>query len=200
MRVTPISVKECPWYLRPFFWNQKRKYGAALEASLMWARVPKLFIAVAHLYGVLDRRSSPLSPALRSLVTVRVSQLNGCEFCIDLNSATLLKRGVLEDKVLDLASWRESELFSDIERAALDYAEAMTRSDQRIDNATFDTLKGFFDDDALVELTALIAFQNLSSKFNASLEIPSQGFCPVPTVTGRETRARSGPGMEPRKD
>jgi AhpD family alkylhydroperoxidase len=129
MRIEPCSVSAAPWYLRPFFWNQRRKYGEVLNAALLWARVPRLFLSVALLYGALDRRGSPLDPALRSLVTVRVSQLNACEFCVDINAATLLQRGVATAKVEALASWRESRLFDARERAALDYAEAMTLSD-----------------------------------------------------------------------
>lgn len=63
---------------------------------------PRLFLGVAFLYGMIDRRSSPLRPALRSLVTVRVSQINHCPFCVDLNSATLLKRGVSRNKIAAL--------------------------------------------------------------------------------------------------
>lgn len=72
MRISVKKTKKYPWYLRPFFWNQKRKYGQILKPGLIWARVPKLFMAVAALYGVLDRKRSPLSPVLRSLVTVFV--------------------------------------------------------------------------------------------------------------------------------
>lgn len=62
MRVSEKPIQEYPYYLRPFFWNQKRKYGQVLKPGLLWARVPKLFMAVAILYGVLDRKSSPLDP------------------------------------------------------------------------------------------------------------------------------------------
>ena len=79
------------WYVRLFFWNQRRRYGAVLEPARLWGRSPKVFAALAFLYGALDRRASPLDPALRSLVTVRVSQINWCAFCVDINSATLLK-------------------------------------------------------------------------------------------------------------
>jgi alkylhydroperoxidase family enzyme len=77
-----------PWYVRIFFWNQKRRYGQVLESARLWARTPKVFLALALLYGALDRRGSPIEPALRSLVTVRVSQINGCCFCVDLNSSS----------------------------------------------------------------------------------------------------------------
>ena len=124
--VAARPIAEYPWYARLFFWKQRRTYGRVLDPGLLWGRSPKVFAAVAMLYGALDRRSSPLSPALRSLVTVRVSQLNHCAFCVDINSATLAKRGVPMEKIAALDTWRESLLFSQEERLALEYAEAMT--------------------------------------------------------------------------
>ena len=113
-----------------------------------------------------------------------VSQLNGCRFCVDINSATLLKRGVPTDKVDALNAWQESGLFSERERVALEYAEAVTLRSDAIDEDLMNRLKKQFDEDAVIELTALIAFQNLSSKFNSALEVPPQGFCQIPQNEG----------------
>jgi AhpD family alkylhydroperoxidase len=179
-RVRPLEPERCPWYLRPFFWNQKRKYGAELESALIWARAPALFLGVATLYGMIDRKGSPIEPSLRSLVTVRVSQLNGCRFCVDLNSATLLKRGASMAKVESLSAWRESNLFSRRERTALAYAENMTRAPQEISDAEVAAVVAEFGENGAIELTALIGFQNLSSKFNSALAVPPQGFCMLP--------------------
>lgn len=180
MHIEPKTERDCPWYLRPFFWNQRRKYGVVLESALVWARAPKVFLGVAFLYGMIDRKNSPLHPVLRSLVTVRVSQLNGCSFCVDINSATLLKRGVAQDKVAALADWSQSNMFSENERIALEYTEAVTLRSNAIDDELMQRLKEYFNDDAIVELTALISFQNLSSKFNSALGVPAQGFCRMP--------------------
>jgi uncharacterized peroxidase-related enzyme len=180
MHIKPIPVENCAWYLKPFFWNQRRKYGKVLDAALLWARSPRLFLGVVTLYGMIDRSASPLDPALRSLITVRVSQLNGCAFCVDLNSATLLRRGASLDKVMTLARWQSSTLFDERERAALDYAEAMTQTGDEVKESHFSALRSHFGEDAIVELTGLIAFQNLSSKFNAALGVPAQGFCELP--------------------
>jgi AhpD family alkylhydroperoxidase len=177
MRIPARSIGSYPWYLRPFFWNQRRKYGAVLESALLWARVPRLFLGVALLYGVLDRWRSPIRPSLRSLLTVRVSQINGCSFCVDLNTATLIKRGVTAEKALALRHWRESKLFDELECAALAYAEAVTLPDGIVDDRIMKSLQRQLSDDAIVELTGLIAFQNLSSKFNRALAVPAQGFC-----------------------
>jgi len=180
MHIQVKPLKKYPFWLRPFFWNQKRKYGAVLDPGLLWGRVPKMFGAVALLYGVLDRKSSPLDPVLRSLVTVRVSQINWCHFCVDINSATLANRAGSMDKVEQLADWREQNIFSEKERLALEYAEAVTYSDQQVSEELMQRLKVVFDDDTIVELTGLIAFQNLSSKFNSALDVPAQGFCSRP--------------------
>lgn len=183
MRIAIKSPADAPWYLRPFFWNQRRKYGAALDSALAWARSPRLFLGMATLYGMIDRRSSPIEPALRSLLTVRVSQINHCSFCVDLNSATLITRGASPDKVQALDRWRDSELFDERERVALEYAEAVTYTDRGVDDALIARLKRHFDDDAIVELTGLIAFQNLSSKFNSALGVAPQGFCRLPALS-----------------
>ncbi|MCB2020376.1 MAG: carboxymuconolactone decarboxylase family protein [Burkholderiaceae bacterium] len=193
MHIAPKSVTDSAWYLKPFFWNQRRKYGTVLDAALLWARAPRLFLGVATLYGMIDRRSSPIEPALRSLVTVRVSQLNGCSFCVDLNSATLLRRGAGLEKVAALGNWRDSQLFDQRERAALDYAEAMTLSGAGVDEVHVSALRTHFTDDAIVELTGLVAFQNLSSKFNAALGVPAQGFCELPQAATEGNTGRDQP-------
>ena len=186
--ITTADDHKFPWYVRLFFWNQKRKYGAILEPARLWGRTPKVFATLALLYGAFDRRSSPLEPALRTLVTVRVSQINWCPFCVDINSATALKRGISDKKLAALGGYAGSDLFSDKEKAALAYAEAVTYSDRQPTPDQFETLRRYFDDDAIIELTGLIGFQNMSSKFNAALGVEPQGFCaiaPQPRMEGQ---------------
>ncbi len=185
MRVTEKPIFSYPWYLRPFFWNQKRKYGQILKPALIWARVPRLFAAIAILYGVLDRKSSPINPVLRSLITVRVSQINGCRFCIDINSAMLAKRTGSMNKVEALERWQASELFDNKEKVVLEYVEAVTYTDRQVDDDLIRRLYEYFNEDKIVELTGLIAFQNLSSKFNSALDLPAQGFCRLPKSADR---------------
>ncbi len=178
-----------PWYVRLFFWNQKRRYGKVLESARLWGRTPKVFAALALLYGAFDRRSSPIEPALRALITVRVSQINGCAFCVDLNSAIGLRREIDPDKLAVLPTFAESNLLTDREKAALSYTESVTYSDRQPSAAQFEQLRHFFDDDAIIELTGLIAFQNLSSKFNASLGVAPQGFCEIAAAQRSKIRA-----------
>ncbi len=168
-----------PWYVRLLFRLQIRRYGAVLDSSRLWARTPRVFGALALLYGALDRRGSPLPPELRSLVTVRVSQMNWCNFCVDLNSASVLQRGGEASRLADLATFESSMRFSAREKAALAWAEQMTRPQRAPSRESLVSLQQYFDDDAIIELSALVAFQNMSSKFNAALGVVPQGFCAI---------------------
>ncbi|MBK1646403.1 alkylhydroperoxidase [Thiocapsa imhoffii] len=169
-----------PWYVRIFLANQRRRYGCELEPARLWGRTPRVFAALSFLYAALERRRSPIEPALRSLLRVRVSQLTWCAFCVDINGASGLRQGVTEAQLSALDQAAESALFDDRVKAALAYAEAMTNSDRGVDDALFARLKDHFDDDAIIELTAVISYQNMSSRFNAALAVPAQGFCQRP--------------------
>ena len=82
--------------------------------------------------------------------------------------------GVSDEKILALDEYATSPLYGDKERIALEYADRMTITDKDVDDELFSRLRGFFDEDALVELTAAIAWENASSKLNRALRVPSQ--------------------------
>ena len=83
--------------------------------------------------------------------------------------------GVSDEKILALDKYATSPLYEEKERAAVEYAERMTVTDRDVDEELFSRLRRYFDEDALVELTAAIAWENASSKFNRALRVPSQG-------------------------
>jgi alkylhydroperoxidase family enzyme len=82
--------------------------------------------------------------------------------------------GVSDEKILALDEYAASPLYEEKERTALEYADRMTITGQDVDDELFSRLHRFFDEDALVELTAAIAWENSSSKFNRALRVPSQ--------------------------
>jgi AhpD family alkylhydroperoxidase len=178
--IQPKPIGDYPWYLRWFFRRQARKYGRTLSPSWLWGRLPAHFGGMLLMLGLFQRRRFPVDTALRSLVSARVAQLNGCAFCVDLNAYNLLKATGSADKAAAVAQWRESDLYTERERAALDYAEAMTDSNRRVEPAQIEALKRHHDDDGVVALTAWIAFQNLSAKFNAALNAEENGLCQLP--------------------
>jgi alkylhydroperoxidase family enzyme len=84
------------------------------------------------------------------------------------------------EKLAVVTEWRDSKLFSEAERLALEYAERITYTDRHVDDALVDRLKKHYSDAQIVELTAAIAMENFRSKFNPPLGIEAQGFCMVP--------------------
>ena len=84
------------------------------------------------------------------------------------------------EKVGEVLDWRDSKLFSPSERVALEYAERITTTGQKVDDAFFAELRKHFSEPQIVELTAAIAMENFRSKFNPALGIEAQGFCMVP--------------------
>jgi len=183
-RIPPKPLSEYPFFLRWFFRRQERKYGRTLTPSWLWGRLPAHFAGMLFMLGLFQRRSYPVEGALRSLVSVRVAQLNGCDFCVDLNAYNLLRASGSTAKAEAVARWRESELYSARERAALEYAESMTDTARRVTPAQIEGLKVHFDDDGVVALTAWIAFQNLSAKFNSALGAEENGLCHLPNRPG----------------
>ena len=85
-----------------------------------------------------------------------------------------------EEKLTAVPNWRDSTLFTDPERAALEYAERMTVTGQSVDDALFARLKAHYGEAQIVELTAAVAFENFRSKFNPPLGVAGQGFCLIP--------------------
>ena len=82
--------------------------------------------------------------------------------------------GLSDEKILALADYATSPLYSEVERVTLEYADAMTITGREVDDALFTRLLQCYNEDALVELTEIIAWENASSKFNRALRIPSQ--------------------------
>jgi alkylhydroperoxidase family enzyme len=88
-----------------------------------------------------------------------------------------MQAGASDDKIRAVPDFAASPLFAEAERAALAYAEAMTITGQRVDEALFARVRAHFSEAQVVELTAAIALENFRSKFNVALGIEAQGFC-----------------------
>lgn len=179
-RLDELSERDFPWYVRLVFAYQKRKYGQVLSPMWAWGRQPAIMFVFLLLIGRFKRLAAP-SPLLRTLMSVRISQINHCDFCVDFNAHNFLAAHGAHEKIDCIDRWQaHPEVFSAEERAALAYAEAVTLSDDAAIARAMSELKHFFKDDAIVAITAWIGVQNLSSKFNDALSIPQQGFCRLP--------------------
>jgi alkylhydroperoxidase family enzyme len=179
-----------PWYLRPLHWWQRRKYGVLLDPTALWSYRPRALLAFLGLVRALRGRRSPLPAELRALVALRVSQLNRRAFCVDMNASMLDDFNIAQDKASAVADWCQRPEFVPTERLALEYAEAMTSTPPAVSDDLFQRLRAILPPAAIVELTAVVALQNMSARFNSALQADAYGFCRLP---GRST---SNPGAD----
>ena len=88
-----------------------------------------------------------------------------------------MQAGATDDKIRQVPTWRDSDLFSAMEKDALEYAEKMTITGEKVNDELWGRLRGHFTEAQLVELTAAVAVENFRSKFNVPLGVEAQGFC-----------------------
>jgi alkylhydroperoxidase family enzyme len=90
-----------------------------------------------------------------------------------------MQAGATDDKIRQVPTWRDGELFSTMEKDALEYAEKMTITGEKVTDELWGRLRGHFTEAQLVELTAAVALENFRSKFNVPLGVEAQGFCVI---------------------
>jgi AhpD family alkylhydroperoxidase len=121
---------------------------------------PGAYRAMSALEGYV-RKSSRLEPALLELVRMRASQINGCAYCLDMHSKDARAEGETEQRLYCLDAWREAPFYSDRERAALAWTEAITLiSEDHAPDEVYDEVSKRFSEEELVNLTLAIATIN----------------------------------------
>ncbi|HEV8695912.1 MAG TPA: carboxymuconolactone decarboxylase family protein [Lysobacter sp.] len=132
---------------------------------------PEAFQHLLRLSGQLHK--GPLGPQLIELVSLRVSQINGCVFCLDMHASALRKAGVDQRKLDTLAAWQESPLFDPRERAALAWAEALNNiGTAHVPSDAYEGLRPHFDEREISELSFAVAAINAWNMLNVGLRKP----------------------------
>lgn len=139
--------------------NTRIDYGKVAPAGIK---------ALGGVYGYLMQCGLP--DILIDLVYLRVSQINGCAYCLDLHTRDLVKKGVKGDKIALLQVWREAEsLFDDRERAALAWAETVTSvAKTAVPDADYEAARKAFSEKELVDLTIAIGLMNTYNRMAIS--------------------------------
>ena len=129
------------------------------------------------LLGVHKHLSTVFADAkLRALIELRVSQINGCAFCLDMHANEARHLGETQQRLDCVAAWRETPFFTDRERAALAWAESITHvSDTHAPDDVYTEVKKHFEDKELVELTAIIGMINLWNRMSVSFRSEPKG-------------------------
>ncbi|QKD45551.1 carboxymuconolactone decarboxylase family protein [Alicycliphilus denitrificans] len=138
---------------------------------------PKGFAAMLALE--LHARASGLEHGLLELVKTRVSQLNGCAFCLDMHTKDARAAGESEQRLYLLPAWREAPCYTERERAALAWAEAVTLlKDQQVPDEVYEQARRQFDEKALVDLTLAIVAINGWNRLSVSFRTEAGSYQP----------------------
>lgn len=170
---------QLPLLTRVILFFQKKKFGFDLNPTKAWGVLPRLMLGMNFFFKLISSKNSKIDAGLRTLISVRISQINNCEFCVDMNSHLFFENKGETEKINQLKSWQGSNVYSLKEKVALEYAETMTITGQKVSQELQVKLLEHFKKEEIIELTAIIAYQNLSSKFNSALDIKPNGFCDI---------------------
>lgn len=160
----------------------QRMFGEVPEpAEVMWHNRAVLNDSMA--FGRKLQKWDQLDADLKSYAHMAVASLVGCSWCLDLNYFQVHNEGLDEVKASEVPRWRESDVFTPLERDVMAYAEAMTVTPPEVTDELAARLLDQLGAPAMVELTAVVGFANFSTRSNTSLGIESQGFsaaCELP--------------------
>lgn len=148
--------------------------GTGMEPMEIWAHQPKMLTAMGK-YNKSIRKGDSLEERIRNLCELKGSQMIGCEYCLDLGSQICRNSGFSDEELLALPRYSSSDLFSEREKAALDFTVAVMRTPVEVTDELFTRVNAHFSDKQLVELAALLTLVNLN-RFNAAFDIGSAGF------------------------
>ena len=148
--------------------------GNGIEPIEIWAHQPKMMIGMGR-FNQAVRKGKTVDERIKNLVELKGAQMIGCEYCVDLGSQICRNSGVSDEELLALPRYQSSGLFTDREKAALDYAVAVMRTPVEVTDELFARVRSYFDERQLVEITALLTLVNLD-RFNAAFGIGSAGF------------------------
>ena len=179
-------------------------YGALVKtfSKKMFRRVPeslgvmwhhKAALKASMAYGQKVQKWDACPEDLKSFAHMAVASLIGCTWCLDFNYFMAKNKGLDVDKAAEVPRWRESAVFAPLEREVMAYAEAASQTPPTVTDEMVDSLVGQLGEAAVVELTSVIGFANLTTRGNVALGIESEGFAsacglkpmaPLPGTTG----------------
>jgi AhpD family alkylhydroperoxidase len=122
---------------------------------------------------------SPIEKQLFDLIDFRVSQINGCAYCLDMHSKDLRAAGETEQRLYVLDAWREAPFYSKRERAALAWAEAVTiLKDKNVPDEIYEEVRSEFSEEEIIDLTIAIIAINTYNRINIAFKTPAGGYQP----------------------
>ncbi len=184
-RIEPLSPEKASLVTRLMYRYAKRRFGAVPEPFAVAAHHPRLLLAGAMHEGLLERGSTKLPVNIRELAVYWTARQVGCSWCVDFGAMLIRLDGLDVERLKHIDEYATSPAYSDDERAAIAYAEAVTTDPHGVTDEQFADLRRRFGDDGAFELTYQIGVENMRARMNTAMGITEQGFnsgdaCRVP--------------------
>jgi AhpD family alkylhydroperoxidase len=194
-RIEPLPPQRANWPIRAMYRYTKRRFGEVPEPFAVVAHHPRLLVAYAAHETMLQSASRKLPTSVRELAVLWTARTIGCSWCVDFGSMLLRLDGLDVERIKEIDNYATSPRFTDDERAAIAYADAMTTDPHSVTDEQVADLRTRFGENGVIELTYQIATENMRARMNTALGITEQGFnsgdaCRVPWMTG-ESAAES---------
>lgn len=152
-----------------------KMFGEVPESlAVMWHNLPVLKTTMA--FGQKVQKWDRCDESLKSFAHMAVASYIGCSWCLDFNYFMAKNKGLDLEKAREIPRWRESDVFTGLEREVLDYAEAMSNTPPTVTDEMVSALRRQLGDAGVIELTNVIGFANLTTRGNVALGIESEGF------------------------
>ena len=177
----PLDPPRTPLY-RIAEWYSRRSWGVVADPLAAMGHNPRVLLTDARFETSL-KRWNKLDPLLRNLAEMASAVSIGCSWCVDFGYWESTRHGADPAKMRDVPRWRDSDVYTDLERQVMAYAEAVTATPPAVTDEMVAGLRQHLDDAQLVELTMMVAVENVRSRFNSALGLTSQGFkdrCEIP--------------------
>ncbi len=187
-RIEPLPPQRAGLLVRAMYRVAKRRFGEVPEPLAVTAHHRRLLLASAVHELMVQRASQTLPASVRELAVLWTARQVGCSWCVDFG--TMLQRldGLDIERLTEIDDYATSPAFSDDERAAIAYAQAMTTDPHTVTDEQVADLRARFGDAGVIELTYQIGLENMRARVNAALGMTEQGFssgdaCRVPWAT-----------------
>jgi AhpD family alkylhydroperoxidase len=196
-RIEPLPPKRTGLLTRAMYRIAKRRYGQVPEPFTVTAHHRGLMIAGAMHETMLDRASKTLPVSVRELAVFWTARTVGCSWCVDFGSMLQRLDGLDIQRLKEIDNYASSPAFTDDERAAIAYADAMTTDPHTVTDEQVADLRARFGDAGVIELTYQIGVENMRARMNTALGITEQGFssgdaCRVPWATTELNQPAAG--------
>lgn len=184
-RIEPLPPKRANWLTRAMYRYAKRRFGEVPEPFAVAAHHPRLLVANAVHEGLLQSGSRALPASVRELAVFWTARTVGCSWCVDFGSMLARLDGLDIERLKNIDDYATSPSYSDDDRAAIAYADAMTTDPHTVTDEQVADLRTRFGDAGVIELTYQIGVENMRSRMYCALGITEQGFnsgdaCRVP--------------------